>query len=119
MKNFPKWINSLDYGSKPYCREFRLFDVNVQEVHLEKLLGDLKHYYKGGANAYKKKGFVKKLIHFFVKFLGMKKIDMDKIEPTPDKWFRPMEFAPNSCAGFYMFPLGGIPDYKRDGHEEL
>ena len=121
MENFRKWINSLDYGSKPYCREFRLFDLNVQEVHKDKFLADLKHYYKAnGVAAYKKNNLVRKIINFIIRFLKLQKIDMDSIEPTPDKWFRGMNFAPNSCGGFYLFPLGGIPD-GRDchGHEEI
>ena len=121
MENFRKWVNGLDYGSRPYCREFRLFDLNVQEVHKDKFLADLKHYYKSsGVAAYKHNGMVRKIMNFFIKILRLQKIDMDSIEPTPSKWFKGMEFAPNSCGGFYLFPLGGIPDGKdKFGHEEI
>jgi len=120
FENFREWINSLDYGSKPYCRRFALMDINVQEKHLPNLLGDLKYYYKGNmVAAYKRNSWVKKFINFVIRIMKLKKIDIDSVEKTPKKWFKGMKFEPGSCAGFYLYPLGGMPDVKRDGHEEI
>ena len=120
FKNFEKWVNSLDYGSKAFCRRFALMDINITEKCLPGLLGDLKHYYKGNmVAAYKKNSWIKKFINFVVKVMKLKKIDIDSVEPTPDKWFKPMEFEGGSCAGFYLYPLGGMPDIVVNGHEEI
>ena len=95
-------------------------DINVQEKHLPNLLGDLKYYYKGNmVAAYKRNSWVKKFINFVIRIMKLKKIDIDSVEKTPQKWFKGMKFEPGSCASMYLYPLGGMPDVKRDGHEEI
>ena len=122
FKNFEKWINSLDYGSRAFCRRFALMDINIQEKHLPNLLGDLKYYYKSDmVQAYDKsrQSWIKKFMNFVIKIMKLKKIDIDSVEKTPKKWFKGMEFEGGSCSGFYLYPLGGFPDIVRNGHEEI
>jgi len=120
FKNFEKWVNSLDYGSRAFCRRFALMDINITEEHLPNLLGDLKHYYKSNmVAAYRKNSWMKKFINFVIKVMKLKKIDIDSVEKTPDKWFKGMEFEGGSCSGMYLYPLGGFPDRVVKGHEEI
>lgn len=121
FKPFEKWVNSRDYGSRAFCREFRLYDINIQEAHLPNLLGDLKHYYKGNMiAAYKKNKLIKRIINFVRKRLKLKEIDMDSVEKTPKKWFTGINCGPNTCHATYLYPLGGFPDIKdKYGHEEI
>ena len=120
FENFRKWVNSLDYGSRAFCRRFALMDINIQESCLPMLLGDLKHYYKSNMiAAYGKNSWIKKFINFVVKVMKLKKIDMDSVEKTPDKWFKPMKSKVNTVHGMYVYPLGGFPDKKVNGREEI
>lgn len=124
---FREWVNSRDYGSRPYCREVRFLDLNIQEVHLEKFLADLKWFYKEDLVGFKqsngkyKTSKYKKLWKWFVKLLGLKYIDIESVERTPKKWFEKPKY-PNKhqTLCFYLHPLFGIPDFKdKSGHEEI
>ena len=115
-RNFPefeKWINSLDYGSRAYCREWRVYDINIQEQHKDKLLGDLKYHYKETMIGLgKKTKILKKIIGWIMKIPGIKTIDMSKIELTPKKWFRDFKKKSYVTHSLYLYPLGIIPDSK-------
>lgn len=118
--NFSNWVNTLDYGSKAYCRRFALMDINIQEKCLPNLLGDLKHYYKGNmVAAYKRNSWIKKFINMVVKVMKLKKVDIDSVEKTPAKWFKGMKSEPGTVANVYLYPLGGFPDKKVNGREEI
>ncbi len=112
FKAVEKWINSLDYGSRPFCRELRLFDIAIQEEHLPKFLADLKYYEKEGliGLGVEKTNFIKKVIQWALKFLKLQPINMEEIKKTPQKWFKPIEFPKGVTHGVYMFPVGLYPD---------
>ena len=113
-EKFPKWINSLDFGSRAFCRELRLYDIACQEQHQDKLLEHLKYYHKEEIQGMgtKKVKAIQKLIQWFMKLFKLKPIKMDKIEKIPLKWFKPMEFAHGCSATCYLFPIGSYPDMK-------
>ncbi|KKM80824.1 hypothetical protein LCGC14_1336000 [marine sediment metagenome] len=113
-EKFPKWIHSLDFGSRAFCREFRLYDIACQEQHQDKLLEHLKRYNKEGIIGLgaKKLKFTRKLIQWIMKLFKLKPINMDKIEKIPKKWFKPMSFAHGCSATCYLFPIGSYPDKK-------
>lgn len=122
FKPFENWVNSLNYGSRPFLREVRLFDIAIQEVHKEKFLADLKHYYKSklvGMSELKTQ-LIQKAIQIPPRMIGMKPIDMNKIEATPTKWFKPVKFPYGVTHGLYLFPIGSYPDrIDERGHMEI
>ena len=79
-KKFAKWVDSRDYGSRPFLREWRFYDIAVQEVHKDKLLADLKWYHKDKLAGGFKTKFLKKILNFFIKRLGFEVIDMSNVE---------------------------------------
>lgn len=131
FKNFEEWINSREYASRPYCREIRLYDINVKEKDLPYLLGDLKHYVKLPKEEEGKfKTFFKvynKVLSFISKVFPLYPVDVDNVEKTPKKWFQPikqknkkeqsgpMKYVPSYC---YLRPLGYIKDRKHKGGNE-
>ncbi len=119
---FVKWVNSRNYGSRPFCREWRFYDIAIQEVHKDKLLADLKWYHKDQLVGGFKTKFVKKVLNFFIKRLGMEVIDLKKIEKTPEKWFTPIDWNSDArCThSAYLEVLGGFKDsFDKKGHEEI
>lgn len=122
QKKFTEWINSRDYGSKPFDRVWMIHDIAVQEVHKDKLLADLKHYHKNNLVGGYKTTRLKKIINFFIKRFGMIAIDLDSVEPTPDKWFEPIKWDDQSrCThSAYLEVIGGFKDsFDKKGHEEI
>lgn len=131
FKNFEEWVNTREYGSRTYCREMRLYDINVKEKDLPYLLGDLKHYDKVPAKGKKKYSRFFRFYNFLVKQLGkvlpIEPINMEKVEKTPKKWFNPiprtkgkkpsgpMKYVPKYV---YLKPLGAIKDRKHKGGNE-
>jgi len=131
FKNFEEWINSREYASRTYCREIKLYDINVKEKDLPYLLGDLKHYTKLPSKDGKKfKAFFKvynKLLKLVSKVFPLFPVNMGNIEKTPKKWFQPikqkknkeksgaMKYVPKYC---YLQPLGYIKDRKHKGGNE-
>lgn len=121
-EEFPKWINSLDYGSRPFCREFRFYDIAISEKNKDKLLAELKWYSKEKlvGMTKKKTQLIQKMIKFVMKIFRLKPVDMDNIEKIPEKWRKPMTFVPGCTHGLYLFPIGTLPDRKDEhGHEEI
>lgn len=126
-ERFPKWINSLDYGSRPFCREIRLYDIAVQEVHKDKLLADLKHHGISAASSPAKSKVTKmiKLAQFFLKFFKLKPVSMEGIEKTPEKWHKPFPYAHGCTNTIYLSPVGSFPDIKgkkgkgKEDHDEI
>jgi len=121
-EKFVEWINSRDYGSRPFCREWRIYDVAISEVHKNKLLADLKWYHKSHLNGGYKTKYIKKIINFFIKVFGLEVIDMDKVEKTPVRWFEPIKWNDKErCThAAYLEVLGGFKDKKdKYGHEEI
>lgn len=127
---FEDWINSLDYGSRAYCRELRLYDINIKKENLDKLLGDLKHYDKSEIAGEKGSGRFFRLyvnfLKFFNKILPFHPIDMNKVKKSED--FKPIEFpkkvrksgAMKNCGTWlYLKPLGYFKDKFRNGHESI
>ncbi len=110
-KNVEDWINTLDYGSRAYNREWRAYSISMQKQNIPLLLADLKHHYKGGIIGMPRKSrFMIKIMKFFLKLFGIQKIDMDKIEKTPDKWFKDFKKQKHICHSVYMFPIAILPD---------
>lgn len=116
FKPFEEWINSRDYGSRPFCREIRLYDLNINEKSLERFLGDLKYYDYQTPIKHKMKivNWIIKMVH---KIFGLKYIDMSKIEKTPLKWFEHVKFG--GVPFLYLKPLGTLPDVVSHGNEEI
>lgn len=131
FKNFEDWINNREYGGRAYCREIKLYDINIKEKDLPYLLGDLKHYSKLPTEDGKKfKTFFKvynKVLSLLSKFFPLFPVDIDSVEKTPDNWFEPikqkkgkeqsgaMKHIPKYC---YLRPLGYIKDRKHKGGNE-
>jgi hypothetical protein len=118
-ERFQKWINSLDFGSRPFCREVRLYDIAVQEKHLDKLLEHLKRYYKGamiGSGEYTT-GKIQKMIRWVMKFFKLKPVYIENVEEIPKKWFKPINFAHGCTHSCYIFPIGSYPDKKDKGNK--
>lgn len=121
-ERFPKWINSLDYGSRPFCREIRLYDIAIQEVHKDKFLADLKHYSidPSSSPAKGKATRMMKIAQFFLKLLGLTPVTFEGIEKTPLKWHKPLTYAHGCTNAVYLLPIGSLPDIKdKHGHEEI
>lgn len=121
-KRFQEWVNSRDYGSRPFLREWRFYDIAVQSQHKDKLLADLKWYHKDRLIGGFKTKFIKKVINFFVKKLGMVVVDMANIEKTPEKWFEPINWNDDDrCThSAYLEVLGGFKDSVNNlGQEEI
>lgn len=121
-EKFQEWINSRDYGSRPFLREWRIYDIAIQEIHKDKLLGDLKWYHKSTLNSGFKTKTIKKIINFFIKRLGLRVIDMENIEPTPEKWFEGIKWNDKKrCThAAYLEVIGGFPDgFDKTGHESI
>lgn len=121
-KKFQEWVNSRDYGSRPFLREWRVYDCAIQEKHKSQFLSDLKWYHKDRLCGGFRTKFIKKLINFFIKRLGMKVIDMDKVEKTPKKWFTPIKWNDKErCThAAYLEVIGGFKDsFDKHGHEEI
>lgn len=121
-KKFVKWINSRDYGSRPFCREFRFYDIAIQEVHKDRLLADLKHYHKENLTGGTKTKKIKKVIDWLFKIMKLKPVSFEGIEKTPSKWFTPINFnGKEACThAVYLEVIGGLSDtFDKYGHEEI
>ena len=120
-KRFQEWVNSRNYGSRPFIREWRVYDIAVQEEHKDKLLADLKHYHKSETCGGWKSKTLKNIINFFIKRFGMIVVNMNNIEPTPNKWFTPINWNDEQrCThAAYLEVIGGFKDSFKNGHEEI
>jgi len=113
FKKFEEWINSRNYGCRPYCREIKLYDLNIKKIKLKEFLADLKNYQYGGSDKpipFNKSAW--KIVTHFVKLLRkilkLKPINMDGIKTSGNK-----------CKGIpwlYLYPVGYIEDrfHKND-----
>lgn len=133
FESFEDWINSRDYGSRAYAREIRLYDLNVKEAVRDEFLADLKHYEKGEIAGESKAGMFYrmyvKILKLFNFILPMNPIDMERIEPTPEESFEPIDFPCDKvrksgnmdAAGnwLYLKPLGFIKDRFHKGGNEI
>ena len=91
-----------------------IHDIAIQEQHIPNLLADLKWYHHPRMCGGWKPRTIKKIINFLIKRFGMKVIDLDNIEKTPEKWFTPINFGKDkktihSC---YLEVIGGFNDVK-------
>ena len=113
-KKFTEWINSRDYGSRPFDRVWMVHDIAIQEQHLPNLLADLKWYHRSKMCGGWKSKTVKKIINFLFKRFGLKVIDMEGIEKTPEKWFTPIKWDDKNVVthACYLEVIGGFPDMK-------
>ena len=119
-QRFSEWINSRNYGSKPFDRVWMIHDIAVQKIHKNKLLADLKWYHKTATCGGFKSKTLKKINNFFIKILGMEIINLDNIEKTPKKWFTPVKWKKGCTHGAYLEVIGGFKDsFDKYGHEEI
>jgi len=127
-KAFEDWINSRDYGSRTYCREIRLYDINCNERVLDKFLADLRHYYKPVVAGEKSFNIFYriylKLLRLLKGIIPIHPIDMSKVEKTPEMWFEPYtkylkkvrkSGAMKHTGQFmYILPIGYLKDRKHE-----
>lgn len=119
-KRFSEWINSRNYGSRPFDRVWMIHDIAIQEIHKDKLLADLKWYHHNRMVGGWKPKALKKIINFLIKRFGMQVVDLDNVEKTPAKWFQPIKWARGTAHSCYLEVIGGFPDsFDEHGHEEI
>jgi len=120
-KKFVEWINSRDYGSRPFCREFRFYDIAIQKANKDKLLADLKWYHKNHISTVTKTKKFKKFIDFIFKLLRLEVVNFDGIEKTPKRWFEPINFGKGwHTNALYLEVIGGFKDHEdKTGHESI
>ncbi len=119
-KRFSEWVNSRNYGSRPFDRVWMIHDIAIQKVHKDKLLADLKWYHKDILVGGFKSKVLKKIIDFFIKRLGMEVVSLDGVEKTPKKWFTPVKWKEGCTNGAYLEVIGGFKDsFDKYGHEEI
>jgi hypothetical protein len=106
---FQKWINSLNYGSRPYYRELRIGDIQIREELKEKLLADIMNYYNPNKSGV---GSLRPFLKLIMKPLKLKPVDMLGIKPTGKK-------IPGIKGGFYLCPLGSWEDRMNYLNQEL
>ena len=115
LKMFLKWINSLSYpiGNKSYGVEPRIMvpiNLRVCGKAKDQLLSDLKKL--------SRPDFEKKLNKLPFGLLGIKKIDMNKIEPS--KKDRIIEGIAKNIPIGYVSVIGEVPDkINKYGEESL
>ena len=105
FKKFEEWINSRNYGCRPYCREIKIYDLNIKKVKLNEFLSDLKnHHYQGNERT---KKILYSVIKLVKKVLKLKDIDMNAVKPSGNKCHVPW---------LYLHPIGYIEDkfHKKD-----